>query len=107
MELAHKIVPVLGPLGSVPETSQERLRSAGSEAIFQVAADFESLFASMILKEMRKTIDSGSLFANDPGDVYGSLFDFYLGKHIAGAGGLGIAKLVVQSLTAPKTGPAQ
>lgn len=64
----------------------------------KVAQDFESVFASMILKEMRKSLEPGSLFGEDSSDVYGGLFDQFLGQHISEAGGFGLAKMVRESL---------
>ena len=64
----------------------------------KVAKDFEGVFASMILKEMRKSLEPGSLFGEDSNDVYGGLFDQFLGQHISEAGGFGLAKMVRESL---------
>ena len=50
-------------------------RPVGGKAADQVAQDFESVFASMLLKEMRQSLEPGSLFGEDSGDVYGGLFD--------------------------------
>ena len=64
----------------------------------KVAKDFESVFASMILKEMRKSLEPGAMFGEDSGDVYGGMFDQFLGEHISEAGGFGLAKMVRESL---------
>ena len=63
-----------------------------------VAIGFESMFASLVLKEMRQTLDSDTMFAGDAGDVYGGMFDMYMGQHIAATGGLGIAAAVRRQL---------
>lgn len=63
-----------------------------------LTGELETMFLSLLMKEMRQTLESeGGLFAGDAGDVYGGLFDFYLGKHLADAGGIGLAR----SLAAP------
>jgi Rod binding domain-containing protein len=64
----------------------------------KVAQDFESLFTSMMLKEMRKTLEPGTLFGEDSNDVYGGMFDQFLGQHMANSNGIGLANMVQQTL---------
>ena len=64
----------------------------------KAAKDFESVFTSMLLKEMRKTLEPTSLFGEDSSDIYGGLFDQFMGQHVADAGGIGIAKVVLESM---------
>ena len=73
-------------------------KDAKSEKVAKVACDFESLFASQLLKEMRKTLDPDSLFGGDSGDVYGGLFDQYMGQQIAQNGGFGLAKMLREAV---------
>jgi len=73
--------------------------SSDSKVIDQVATQFEAVFASQLLKEMRKTLEPGVLFGADSGDVYGGLFDLFIGQYIADeGGGFGIAKMVAEYL---------
>jgi Rod binding domain-containing protein len=58
------------------------------------ATAFESVFLSLLMKQMRQTLSEGSMFDQDKGDVLGGLFDHYLGQHLAPAGALGIAAMV-------------
>ena len=64
----------------------------------KVAKEFESVFASMMLKEMRKTLESGNLFAEDPSDIYGGMFDQFMGQHIGSSGGMGLSKMIREGL---------
>lgn len=64
-----------------------------------VGTQFESLFVSLLLKEMRQTLETGSLFGEDGGDILGGLFDTYLGEHLARAGSLRIADMVNRTMT--------
>lgn len=75
---------------------------ANRAQVEQAAHGFESMFASMLIKQMRQTLEPDTLFGKDSGDVLGGLFDSYLGQHLAQAGGLGIAALVRQQLTPPR-----
>ena len=63
------------------------------------AKELEATFLSMLLKEMRQTLDEeGGLFPGDTGDVQGGLFDLYLGKHLADSGGVGMAASLERQL---------
>ena len=71
---------------------------ASGDQAARVAEDFEGVFASLLLKEMRKTLEPGTLFGEDSGDVYGGLFDMYLGQQMTQSGGFGLAKMVRESM---------
>jgi Rod binding domain-containing protein len=60
---------------------------------------FESMFASILIKQMRQTLGQGQgLFGHDPTDVLGGLFDHFIGQHIAQKGSLGIADMIQKHL---------
>jgi flagellar protein FlgJ len=83
-----------GPLGVSPETLAGR-PGAGTQAdADQIARDFEGVFVSLVIKEMRQTLEPGTLFGNDTGDSYGGLFDLFLSRHLVDSGGLGIAAMI-------------
>ena len=86
----------------VGQIKQETL-TPSSAAVENAASEFETLFANLLLKEMRKTLEPETLFGKDPGDVYGGLFDMFLGQAVAQAGGLGVGDMVRSYLeTQPK-----
>jgi peptidoglycan hydrolase FlgJ len=66
----------------------------GAAPTQDVGEQFESLFVSMLLKEMRASLSEGGLFAGDSADVYGGMFDMFLGQHIASQGAFGIAEMI-------------
>lgn len=80
---------MISPTGG-KETAQ------GQRARAEAATGMEGLFASMLLKQMRQTLEPGALFGSDNGDVLGGLFDATMGQHLSRAGGLGIAQLLQQ-----------
>lgn len=85
------------PLQQVlPATRQGHAGDARS--LEGVARNFESTLLSLLLKEMRQSLEPGGLFAEDKADVQGGLFDFYLGEHLAKAGGLGMARMLKRQL---------
>ena len=61
----------------------------------QTAAEFESVFVSLLLKEMRNTLSEG-FFGAESSDVLGGMFDQYMGQHIAAGSQFGIKDLVLQ-----------
>ena len=94
------VVPSMAPM---PVDLLTSMPSAGGAAnIEQVGQQFEELFLSLLLKEMRQTLESDGLFPGDPGDVQGGLFDLYLGKHMADAGGVGLADSLNRMLKASR-----
>ena len=72
------------------------------KAIAAVAQGFEGIFASMMIKQMRQSLEPDGLFGKDHGDVLGGLFDLFMGQHMAQSGGFGIGQMIKQQLT-PKT----
>ena len=84
-------------LGDVANIARGSL-PAGEDKIAKVAGDFESLFASNLLKEMRKTLDPETMFGGDGGDVYGGMFDQFVGQQMSRSGGFGLAKMLRETL---------
>jgi peptidoglycan hydrolase FlgJ len=58
----------------------------------------EGLFLGMMLKEMRNTLEEGSLFGGDSSDVYGGLFDLMLSKNLSDGSPLGLSQLLQNQL---------
>lgn len=72
------------------------LAATGKEV--EAAEAFESLFASMLVKEMRNSVEGG-FFGKGPGaDTYGQWFDREMGRAIAEDGGLGLAGILKAQL---------
>ena len=86
------------PLPESAGISHSSPRPLQGNAAAQVAQDFESVFASMILKEMRQSLEPGTLFGEDSGDVYGGLFDRFIGEQMSKGKGLGMSRMVQESL---------
>ena len=63
----------------------------------QIGRDFESIFFSLMLKEMRSSIsgeEGGGLFAGEGSDTYGGMFDMFIGQHLADNAELGIGSQI-------------
>jgi Rod binding domain-containing protein len=63
-----------------------------------VAQGFESMFASLLIKQMRQSLEPDTMFGQDNGDVLGGMFDFFLGQHLARSGALGIGAMVQRQM---------
>lgn len=88
------------PMASSPQLQQavsEKLDS--TEKAGEVGKEFESLFLSLMLKEMRSSLDGG-MFQGDGSDVYGGLFDMMMGQSMASSSPLGIKQMIQNYLPA-------
>jgi flagellar protein FlgJ len=92
-DLMSKPLPLADAMPGSPKSP-----SHGAQDPEKVAKDFESVFASMMLKEMRKSLEPDSLFGEDKSDIYGGMFDQFLGEHIGQTGGIGLAKMIREAL---------
>ena len=70
--------------------------NAGRQQVEAVGVEFESVFLSMMIKEMRNSLQDGGFFGEESSDTFGGLFDLFIGKHLAEAQPLGISEMLVQ-----------
>ena len=73
--------------------------SLKSTKVEKAIKDFEGLFLSMMIKELRQTSSGDGLFPGDASDTYGGMFDMFLGNELAAGKGLGLES-VFRSSTA-------
>lgn len=100
------IFPAFSPRTPLPSNSSPSTLDPNPDArrTADTAREMEATFLTMLLKEMRQTLDTdgdGGLFPGDTGDVQGGLFDLYLGKHLADSGGFGLAAAIDRQLRTP------
>jgi flagellar protein FlgJ len=67
-------------------------------AVRQVAQQFESLFARMLIKSMRDAIGKDPIFGSDQAQTYQAMFDDQLSVELTKGKGLGLADLLVRQL---------
>lgn len=72
----------------------------------EVGKQFEGVFASMMVKEMRSSLEPETLFGGDKGDVLGGLFDYFMGQHLAQSGRMGLAQVLQRQLFRHGSPPA-
>lgn len=77
--------------------SSQSITPTGSEsAVSSTASEFESIFLSMMLKEMRNTLEQGEggMFGGEGSDTFGGMFDMFMGQHMAESNPLGIGNAI-------------
>ncbi|HID98196.1 MAG TPA: hypothetical protein EYP57_08425 [Thermodesulfobacteriaceae bacterium] len=78
----------------------DRVHESGSE-LKKVTEDFESLFINQMLQVMRKSIPrNGLLSGGIQEDVFTSMFDTEVARHLARGDGMGIGKKLYEELLA-------
>jgi peptidoglycan hydrolase FlgJ len=66
----------------------------------KVSQDFESVFLSYMMKVGRDTTSNGTFWGHSQGEeIFTEMRDDELAKHMARAGGIGLANLLVEQLT--------
>ncbi len=95
MESITNSLPATLPLSSLTELQAASLANEGQK-IEGAAEEFESVFMSLLLKEMRNTLDKedGGLFGSEGSDTFGGMFDMFMGQHLSKAQPLGIADAI-------------
>jgi Rod binding domain-containing protein len=101
-------VTMLPPVQFVAPTTDPSLLAAqahqsGANAVETVASGFESMFASLMVKELRQSLEPDTMFGQDRSEILGGLFDFYMGQHLAVGGMLGIGAMVKKQLQTRKS----
>jgi len=78
--------------GRLSDKEEKRLKDA--------CRDFEALFLSIVLKQMRKTVPKSELFGSDPAqDTFQEMMDDEIGRSAAKTSSMGIADMLYRQLT--------
>ncbi|MFK7737091.1 MAG: rod-binding protein [Pirellulaceae bacterium] len=84
---ATALLPSLQNIGSTGvDATEQRMEKVGEE--------LEGVFVSMLLKEMRNSLEDG-LFGQEGSDTYGGMFDMFIGQHLADSKPLGISDVLL------------
>lgn len=81
-------------MASITSANEDAQRMASQ--IKKAGEDFEGVFLSLMLKEMRNTLEGG-FFGEESSDTYGGMFDLFVGQDLAKSQPLGISKLMLES----------
>jgi len=92
---SSRLMPVDSQLATAQIAGIKQSAQPKSAAEAQaVAEDFEAVFMSMLLKQMRSCMTEEGLFGAESSDTYGGIFDMYMGKHLAAGQPMGIGQIV-------------
>jgi len=80
-------------LANEPASQNEALKEVQNTKLEDAALQFEELFVSTLLKQMRETLEEG-IFSGESSDSLGAIFDMFMGKHLAASKLLGIGQAV-------------
>jgi flagellar protein FlgJ len=73
-------------------------RTNDPDALRQVAKQYESLFARMMIKSMRDAVGKDPIFGSDEGQTYQEMYDDQLSIEMTKGRGLGLADMLVRQL---------
>jgi flagellar protein FlgJ len=94
--VAHTSSDVYGDFASLEKLKGTARHSAS--AMRQVAKQFESVFARMMIKSMRDAIGKDPIFGSDQAQTYQSMFDDQLSMDMTRGRGLGLADMLMRQL---------
>jgi peptidoglycan hydrolase FlgJ len=99
------LLPTSEPI-ALPDRPGATVKPVSAARAAEAAKEMEATFLALLLKQMRESLDSedgGGLFPGDTGDVQGGLFDMFMSRHLAEAGGVGMATAIASQLQGPTT----
>ena len=77
---------------------KKSVRNNDPEAVRQVAKQYESLFARMMIKSMRDAVGKDPLFGSDQEQSYQEMYDDQLSIELTKGKGLGLADMLVRQM---------
>jgi flagellar protein FlgJ len=77
---------------------KKSVRSNDPDALRQVAKQYESLFARMMIKSMRDAVGKDPIFGSDQAESYQGMYDDQLSIEITKGKGLGLADMLVKQM---------
>jgi peptidoglycan hydrolase FlgJ len=97
--MTSKVAPasVYGDFSAL-EKLKGGLRRDDATAVRQVAQQFESVFARMMIKSMREAIGKDPIFGSDQEQLYQGMFDDQLSLELTRGRGLGLTDMLVRQL---------
>jgi flagellar protein FlgJ len=84
---------------------KQQAKKEAPEALKKAAQQFEAIFLSNILKEMRQAKLSEGLLDNDQSHFYNEMYDQQLALHLSGTPGVGLADMIVKQLSPHHNSP--
>jgi len=90
-------------IGGALEAAKNPAADRTDPQLHAACSEMESLFINYLFKEMRATIDkSGFISGGRAEEIFTSLLDVELSRKISGAGGIGLAEILLDQLGGQK-----
>ena len=74
-----------------------------SENLDEVSRRFEGLFLDILIKAMRKSVIKSDLLGSEAQNTYQQMFDQEISRELSGSGGIGLAQVIRDQLSANNT----
>jgi Rod binding domain-containing protein len=81
-------------LHEAPDAMSGVRRAAEQGRVEEAAKAFETYFASLLVREMRRSLPEGLVGSGIGTDVYGAWFDEHVGRALADSRGIGIQQML-------------
>ena len=88
----------MNPAASMPLPVDLQQMTNPRQSPGSVGKAFESMITSMLIKQMRETLDEETMFGKDSGGVLGGLFDQIMGDHLGSTGSFGVSAMIRSQL---------
>ena len=96
-----------GALASSALMSARANTAEANAEIDEAAKQMESLFMTLVVKELRKTIPGNGMFGSGPGsEIYEGFFDTALGEALSSGTGTGLRQSLAQNIEPHQVAPA-
>ncbi|MEZ6095535.1 MAG: rod-binding protein [Pirellulaceae bacterium] len=89
---------------AIREKMNEEFADLGGNLGDSPEAGLDSIFLSMMIKELRGSSEDGGLFAGEGSDVYGGMFDMMMSQAMSKSQPLGLGKQVIDSMVRQQLG---
>ena len=81
------------PALAAPDAVKTDKAAASKNSVLKVIEEFEGVFMSMMIKQLRETNNGDGFFPGDHSDTYGGMFDMFMGQHLARGSQTGLESL--------------
>lgn len=94
-------IPVQNNTSKLSVKMESAYTEKDDKKLRETCQEFESLFVSMMMKEMRKTVPDGGLLSSSfATDTYQDMFDEEISKSASKGNGIGIADAMYRQISA-------
>lgn len=83
------------------ESQKGIAKAQNTDELNKTCQDFESLFVSYMMEQMRRTIPEGGLITRSQGEkIYTGMLDNEIAKTVSNSQGMGLARIMYEQMSA-------